>query len=109
MLVFKADGTCGMEIGGEAIVPERYVGIPRSRDLEDVPLRYLRLIDGKVVRVPPTSEELAVREEARVREALFRNLLEDRLEVENRLRGLEGKEPLTKAQFVAALKTEAGP
>jgi hypothetical protein len=109
MLVFQADGMCGMEIGGDAIVPEGYVGIPRPRDFEDVPLRYLRLVGGKVVQVPPTSEELAAREEARVREGLFRNLLEDRLEVENRIRALEGKEPLTKAQFVAALKTEASP
>jgi hypothetical protein len=109
MLVFRADGTCWMEIGGEAIVPEGYVGIPRPRDLEDVPLRYLRLIDGKVVRLPPTSEELAAREEARVREALFRNLLEDRLEVENRLRALEGKEPIEREAFAAALKEKATP
>jgi hypothetical protein len=109
MLVFRLDGTCEMEIGGAAVVPEGRVGVPRPRDLEDVPLRYLRLIGGKVVRVDPTPEELAVREEARVREALFRNLLEDRLEVENRIRALEGKEPLTKAQFAAALNTEASP
>ena len=109
ILVFDPEtGICLKEIGGAAIVRSGEVGVERPQEFDGVHLKLLRWIGGDVRRIDPTPEQIAAQEEGKIKEGLLRILLEDRFEQENRLRVLESKAPITRAQFIDALKARFG-
>lgn len=108
MLLFdETTGICIKEIGGDA-VPDAGIAFERPAGLENASLRYLRLVAGVVTKLDPTADEAQADLEGRIRDRLLRTFIEDRFELENRLRALEAKASITRSQFLDALKARVG-
>jgi hypothetical protein len=98
---------CAKRIGGDAVldVPGATI-MDETPEVAQKPLRLIKLLEGVVTLIPEpplTPEELATAESKEDRDEILRKIFHVAFNHENRIRVLEGKQPVTKEQFKAAL------
>ena len=104
MKLIFVEGNCVKRISGDAVpdVPGATV-VDEAPGIVGVSLRLIKLVDGAPVAVPPPTEEIAAQEAKADLDAFLRKAFLAAFNHENRLRVLEGKPPVTREQFKAAL------
>lgn len=103
-LIFVGE-TCVQRIGGQAVnsIPGS-TEIAEPPEMRDLPVYRIRLSGGNVTAIPLTQAEIDA-ENARVEQGdVLRKIVHAFFNHENRLRVLEGKAPITREQFVTAVK-----
>jgi len=98
------DGNCVKRISGDAVpdVPGATV-VDETPEVVGAPMRLVKLVDGVPVVAAPTPEDVAAAEARADLDAFIRKAFLVAFNHENRLRVLEGKPPVTREQFKAAL------
>jgi hypothetical protein len=104
MLIFGTDGKCIKEIGGAAI-PDAGTAYARPSALAGVPIDQLTIVSGVVMRdsAAQAAAEASAMTLAEQSDTLGK-IVSVFLNHENRLRALEAKAPVTKAQLMTAIK-----
>lgn len=95
---------CVKRIGGDAVMDiSNGIIVDDTPETVGVPMSRIKLIGGVVTVVPPTQAEIDAAGAKADQDAILKKMFLVAFNHENRIRVLEGKAAITKAQFKTAL------